>query len=138
MLEHIESEISILDITIINELNGCSKIFTDQNRVRVILLCLLSNAVLYQDIDNKQKGIVIKGVCDEERLELEIADNGIGISKEKLDSVFEMFVKLNNISNGPGLGLYIAREILKKLSGSIYLTSNVQQGTVVTVIIPIC
>ena len=137
VLDHIESEICIQDISIVTEIKCCSKIFTDQNRLRVILICLLSNAVQYQKTDNKLKKITIKGECNEKTLELVIEDNGIGIPNDKLGTVFEMFVKLNNISTGPGLGLYITDEILKKLSGSRSITSNIQEGTLVTVVIPI-
>lgn len=55
----------------------------------------------------------------------------------QLETVFKMFVKLNTNSVGPGLGLYIVKEIVKKLSGSVSLSSFLGQGTKVKVIIPI-
>ena len=137
VLTHIESEIYIHDISIVTDIEGCSKILSDQNRLRVIILCLLSNAAQYQNPDGKQKRITVKGICNERTLELEIEDNGIGIPNDKLASVFGMFVKLNNISAGPGLGLYIVTEILKKLLGTVQISSVLSGGTVIKVVIPI-
>jgi len=137
VLRIIDSEMDIHDIGIVTDFEACPMVYTDQNRLKVILICLLSNAVQYQNTGGKPKSITIRCINTENAFTLEIDDNGIGIPKENLASVTEMFVKLNHNSSGPGLGLYIVSEILKKLSGTLSIASVQGQGTHVTVTIPI-
>ena len=58
-----------------------------------------------------------------------VRDTGVGIPKEKIDSIFERFVKLNTFSKGTGLGLSICRSIIEHLGGSIGLESEVGVGS---------
>jgi signal transduction histidine kinase len=65
-----------------------------------------------------------------------IRDNGIGIVNECLKRVFTMFYRATEISQGSGLGLYVVKEMVEKLKGSIHITSVANEETVVTVTIP--
>jgi signal transduction histidine kinase len=68
---------------------------------------------------------------------VEISDNGIGIEACNLEKVFEMFFRASEKTTGTGLGLYISREIMVKLNGNIRLDSEVGQGTLATISLPV-
>jgi signal transduction histidine kinase len=59
----------------------------------------------------------------EKGVELIIEDNGIGIPEEYQKKVFEMFFKVNESSNGTGLGLYIVKTTVEKLNGTVRIES---------------
>ena len=63
-------------------------------------------------------------------------DNGIGVPKELLEKVFNMFFRANDRSDGAGLGLYIVKETVNKLNGTINMSSEVGEGTVFEIDIP--
>lgn len=67
---------------------------------------------------------------------LKVEDNGQGISPEYHQRVFDMFYRANEQSKGSGLGLYIVKETLDKLSGSIHLESAPGVGSTFTVRLP--
>ena len=74
-------------------------------------------------------------------VELSVADQGLGISKEMLEAVFERFTQADSSTarakGGTGLGLAIANEIVRLHGGSITVTSGTGQGTIVRVILPL-
>jgi hypothetical protein len=71
-----------------------------------------------------------------EGVQITVADNGIGILGELKDKVFNMFFRGSVRSEGAGLGLYIVREMVSKLRGTIVLDSEPGTGTSVTVDLP--
>jgi signal transduction histidine kinase len=60
---------------------------------------------------------------------LHIEDNGIGISPEFKDKIFNMFFRATASSDGSGLGLYIVKQTLEKLEGAIQVESELNKGT---------
>ena len=65
-----------------------------------------------------------------------ISDNGEGIRESYIEKIFDMFYRASNTSSGSGLGLYICREVLKKLNGTISVKSEEGKGTSFTVMVP--
>ena len=108
---------------------------SDPIRVGMILNNLLSNAIKYSDA-TKTERFVKMHVSIEEQATIVIEDNGVGITSECIDKVFDMFFRGTNLSDGAGLGLYIAKEAVEKLSGKISVTSVDRQGTTFTVLLP--
>ncbi|MEX2596363.1 MAG: PAS domain-containing sensor histidine kinase, partial [Salibacteraceae bacterium] len=108
--------------------DDCS-VFSDQVRVKIILNNLLSNAIKYID-HSKEKCIVsIKAKKIDGILHLEVTDNGIGIKEEFQDQIWEIFFRAISDVPGSGLGLYILKESIKNLKGSIDLESEEGKGT---------
>jgi len=66
-----------------------------------------------------------------------VTDNGKGIAPEALPKIFDPFFTTREIGKGTGLGLSIAYKIVKQHGGSIDVKSQVGQGTVFTVILPL-
>jgi signal transduction histidine kinase len=66
-----------------------------------------------------------------------IEDNGEGISEDNQKKVFNMFYRASNSSSGTGLGLYICKEIIVKMGGSVNLHSELQKGTTIHLTLPL-
>jgi len=107
---------------------------SDRRRVKVIFNNLISNAVRYSNGHGPQIEIEVRVVND--KALITIQDNGRGIAKEHIGHVFEMFYRATENNAGSGLGLYIVKETIDKLKGSINLKSKVGDGTTVEVRIP--
>jgi len=75
---------------------------------------------------------------DSEDLVIRIDDNGIGIAKEELDRIFEAYYRSSTTTDfsGDGIGLYIAKENLHKIHGTIQVSSNLNVGSSFVITIP--
>lgn len=118
------------------EIMGNTKVVCDEMRLQMILNNLISNAFKYSAYaENPVVIINIKVMANE--LIMKIRDNGIGIPKESQSKIYEMFYRATSRSNGSGLGLYIVKEAVDKLKGSIQLVSEVGQGSTFMLKLPI-
>jgi len=109
---------------------------SDQHRLNIIFENLISNAIKYCDAYKQQKWVRIEITSDEKHATISVEDNGIGISKDHLSNIFSMFFRATEKSKGSGLGLYIVKEIVVKLHGHIDVTSESDQGTKLTIVLP--
>ncbi len=106
----------------------------DGERIRQILMNLLSNALKFTEKGFVKFIIESTITNDEVSLKFIISDTGIGISKEKLNSIYDSFSQqsINNKRKygGLGLGLYIVKALVNLHKGSIEIQSILNQGTV--------
>ena len=114
----------------------------DQLKISQILINLIGNAIKFtKDGDIWVRVIQLEKKDKKYAVRLEIEDNGIGITKEKQESMFESFaqgsVQINRKYGGTGLGLSIVKGLVKILKGKIYLKSELGQGTTFFVEIPL-
>ena len=110
------------------------KFITDIGRVNVVLNNLISNAFKYNDPSKENSFIMIHIKCSNDHAVISIEDNGID-SKNK-EKIFEMFYRATKTSTGSGLGLYIVKETLEKLKGSIKMESKLTKGTKFIITLP--
>lgn len=110
--------------------------YSDPWRVAEIVRNLISNAIKYRKLDEEKSEIGIKINVDHLRAEIVFADNGIGIDEHNLAKVFEMFYRATEQSDGSGIGLYIVKNAVDKLSGQISVASRLMQGTRFSIILP--
>lgn len=101
---------------------------SDRNRLLTILNNLISNSIKYRH-PARNPEISVSVEVGKELVTLTIRDNGIGIKDYHLGKIFDMFYRTSDHSTGSGLGLYIVKETIKKLGGSIEVESEVNQGT---------
>ena len=106
----------------------------DQLKISQILINLLGNAIKFtKDGDIWVRAYKINQKDKMYSLRFEIEDNGIGITKEKQDHMFESFsqgsVQINRKYGGTGLGLSIVKGLIQILKGKIYLKSELGKGT---------
>ncbi len=109
---------------------------TDLSRIRIILNNLISNAFKYRSYQKERSFVKIEIQVTKEKAKIVVEDNGIGIAQVKLTKVFDMFYRASENSEGSGLGLYIVKNVLDKINGSISIQSEEGEGTTFTVEIP--
>lgn len=119
-----------------NEIDKDLSIRTDQYRMRIALTNLLANGIKYADTLKPDPFLAITGSITNNVLTITIEDNGIGIAADKLPKLFQMFYRATEKESGSGLGLYIAKESVEKLTGRIEINSVFKQGTTFTITIP--
>jgi len=118
------------------EINASCPFYSDEKRLMIIFNNILSNAVRYADFNKPTSTIKIQIEVNEETGVFIFEDNGIGIERENIQRVFEMFFRSQKKMIGSGFGLYIVSETLKKLNGSIALDSEYGQWTRFTITLP--
>lgn len=107
---------------------------SDRGQLQQVFLNILNNAI--EELENGGKINISINETEEGMMALTIMDNGRGIAKEDLKSIFEPFFTANK-EYGTGLGLSITYGIVQKLGGSIKVNSTEGQGTSFTVILPV-
>jgi signal transduction histidine kinase len=110
--------------------------YGDRNRLSVVLNNLVSNAIRYQDVEKENPFVDISIDASATEAIIRISDNGIGISKEHHQKIFEMFYRVSDRSVGSGLGLYLVKDVMDKLGGTIQMESTPGQGTAFNLWIP--
>lgn len=108
-------------------------ILADQEKLKQALINLIGNSIKYTE-----KGSVkITTKVIDNKMEIKIADTGIGMSAEEQKHLFEKFHRVQNEKTakitGTGLGLWITKQIVELMNGKIYLESMKDIGTQVTV-----
>ena len=102
---------------------------SDKSRISIILNNLVSNAIRYHDPVQMNPYVDITIKTDITHANISVSDNGIGINEKYHQSIFNMFYRVSKRSEGSGLGLYIVKETVEKLHGSILLESEPGKGT---------
>ena len=106
----------------------------DRTRLTQIASNLLANAIAY----GKQKPIELRLEAADASFRLEVIDHGIGIPETEQERIFERFAKLD--SDAPsvrfGLGLWVARQVARALSGEVRVTSKLGEGSTFTLELP--
>lgn len=103
--------------------------YSDWHRFNTILENLISNAIKYHTDEVSGRYFKVSGTSNKEELKLSISDNGKGIAPEFHDKIFDMFYRLPGNIEGSGLGLYIVKESVDKMQGSIEIESEKGVGT---------
>ncbi len=109
----------------------------DRNRLKQVLLNLLTNAIKY----NSQEGtITIRLESQGEYVRLDVIDTGTGISEESIGHIFERFYRCPETAGstpGTGLGLVIAKRIVESHLGQITVSSEMGKGSTFSVLLPL-
>lgn len=117
------------------KISGKVGFYTDYERLRMIFNNLISNSIRYK-FYGRDPHIEFNIKLSKKKAEINIIDNGIGIAKEHLNKVFDMFYRANDKNVGSGLGLFIVKETVDKLKGEINITSKLNEGTQIHLELP--
>ena len=113
---------------IITEVNDTDVIDYYQPYLESVLLCFISNALKYS---SPERQLLLKVTYDESKRVLTFEDNGIGIDLEQHgDKIFGLFKKFTTNSDSRGIGLYIAKNQIEAMGGSVTVESTIDVGTV--------
>jgi PAS domain S-box-containing protein len=110
--------------------------YSDPVRLGIVVSNLVSNAIKYQDLKKKRSTLEIIVRADEHEARIEFRDNGVGISPEHIDRVFDLFFRASVQASGTGLGLYITHNAVQKLGGELSVESTLGVGTAFTLVVP--
>lgn len=114
-----------------------SRVVADKLRVGQVIGNILDNAVRFSP-QGRQVMVVLKEQ-DGEYL-VSITDQGIGVSPEYIDHIFERFYRVRNVASrqysGIGLGLFVARAIVEAHGGRIWVSSNEGLGSTFSFTLP--
>ena len=116
-----------LEVRIATDFSACPEVYANADRVEQLLVILLDNAIKYTETGS----VTVSATWDDERVVLHVADTGIGIEENDLPYVFDRFYKVDKAHSGKGsgLGLSIAKELLKQMGEEIWVTSEKGKGT---------
>lgn len=133
VVDEMSSQAKLKSLSVVNEVPLEWEAFDDANIVRMVLQNLLSNAVKF----SKAGGEIRLGAKEDGgRYRLFVADQGIGISKEKLAELLkETTVPGSGTSGekGTGIGLFVSRQLMNRIGGEINVESVENQGTTVSI-----
>ncbi len=113
-------------------------VIADEIRISQVIYNLVSNAVHYTGED---KTVVIRQLCDDDKVRIEVADSGIGISKEDISLIWDRYYKVDKEHRrsqiGTGLGLSIVKSILEQHNAAFGVRSQLGQGSVFWFSLPV-
>ncbi|MDF2454906.1 MAG: sensor histidine kinase [Cytophagaceae bacterium] len=111
---------------------------TDITLFHSVVQNLIENAIKYSDKKKEQSTLHISTqVLNDDTFEISFQDNGVGIEEQFHEKVFASFFRNSQDSNGTGLGLYIVKQNITKLGGTIHLKSKPGEGSTFTVHLPL-
>lgn len=137
ILETIKPRLNKLDISLIEEIKDGIIINSDKDKISQVVQNLISNAIKAI----KNDGLIRVSLHeDKNNIYIDVKDNGVGISDEKKEIIFERFYRIddarNTKINGHGLGLSISKNFVESLGGKIKLKSKPGKGSTFSVIFP--
>ncbi|MBR3228004.1 MAG: response regulator [Erysipelotrichaceae bacterium] len=118
------------------------KLLGDSVRLRQIMINIINNAIKYTE-DNGHICVTVYEEMKDDRCILNFIceDNGIGMSKEFLEHIFDPFERANSTTisriEGTGLGMSIVKKLIEAMNGSISIDSELKKGSIVRIQIPL-
>jgi signal transduction histidine kinase len=113
-------------------------LISDDEKLKAVIQNLINNALKFTD--KGSISIFARGIQEGRAVEIKIADTGMGIPKEQIETIFGIFQQVDSSTTrkhgGIGLGLYIVKTFTQLLGGQVFLDSEVGKGSVFTVTLP--
>ncbi len=118
--------------------DGIPQIYSDQEKIKQILINLISNAAKFT-----QEGLISVSVeCHGSAIEIKVADTGTGIAPKALEHIFTEFQQEDSSTTreygGTGLGLSISRSLARLIEGDLLVSSEVGKGSIFMLTLPVC
>lgn len=117
-------------------INGDAPFHGDKSRLNVVFSNLISNAINYHNPSTNNPYCDIRVDVLAEEVFITVRDNGKGIPKRYQDQIFDMFFRAETTVSGTGLGLFLVKEVIDKMGGSIKVNSEEGMGTTFYIILP--
>ena len=131
VIEILGNTTKLKSITIKNELTKRTIVYADEDLLRSLFQNLLSNAIKFTESGGTVR--IYSEKSDDDKLLFNIADNGVGISEEKISTLFKIDQNISSLGTnkevGTGLGLLLCKEIVEKHNCKIDVKSKVGEGS---------
>ncbi len=114
---------------------GCRHIRFPKANITSVLQNLIQNAIKYRS-PHRLPLIIFNCDCQDNKLVIEVKDNGMGIPENQLNKIFVMFKRYHTHIEGTGVGLYLVKRIIENYKGSVAVESEVDKGTRFTIVLP--
>ena len=116
-----------LELKVETDFTQCPAVYANADRVEQMLIILVDNAIKYTESGS----VAVSADWDDEKVILHVKDTGIGIEEVDLPYVFDRFYKVDKAHSGKGsgLGLSIAKELLRQMDEDIWVNSEKGVGT---------
>lgn len=116
-------------------------LFTDQRRLKQVLINLLNNAMKFTLEGKVTLSVsVVQYVDEKAHIQFQLSDTGIGIDASKLDYIFKEFAQVDETNtrkfDGSGIGLHLSKLLVEAMQGTITVESKLGIGSTFTVVIP--
>jgi chemotaxis family two-component system sensor kinase Cph1 len=119
----------IAEKKVLVEIEKLPECMGDASLIKEVFSNLLNNALIYL-ADSRRGRVTIWGKVEDGQSVYCVEDNGIGIGRENYEKIFDMFYHLEgDRKRGEGLGLTVARRILERHKGRIWVASEVGKGS---------
>ena len=125
-------------LTLSDNINAANAILTSKiniatitfskRKLRTIIYNLVNNAIKFK-APKRQPKIIVTTKKQKDFMIISVKDNGIGIKKKNLESIFSKYYRVENAIEGSGIGLYLVKEIVNNAGGKILVNSQVGKGT---------
>lgn len=109
---------------------------SDAYLMRVLLTNLMENAMQFPREEGSGHSMKVEIIPNDEADVIRVTDNGMGIAKDQIPHIFDMFYRGTQHSKGNGLGLYVVKKVVERLDGSVQVESREGEFTSITVRIP--
>lgn len=112
-------------------------VYADKNMINTVLRNLISNAIKFT---NRNGLIEVSSKENKDEISVEVKDNGVGIPKDELETLFSLDSKHTHVGTaneqGTGLGLLLCNEFIKKNKGELTVTSEINKGSIFKFTLP--
>lgn len=132
------------DVVYNQPLDPLPKVSADEEKLQIVIRNLIDNALKYTPADGSVKidtSVHVTNDYGSDMVQIEIADDGIGIPDESQDKIFSKFYRADNATkvktDGTGIGLYISKQIIEAHDGTIWFESKEDEGTTFYIQLPI-
>jgi PAS domain S-box-containing protein len=126
------------EIEITSEVPSDFEIFADSNILQIVIRNLISNAIKFTPKGGK---VIISAKTTPDFIEIAIKDNGIGMDKEMIDTLFRLDVKTSRVGTegeqSTGLGLILCKDFVEKQGGRLWVESEEGKGSVFCFTVPL-
>ncbi|MDX2303335.1 MAG: ATP-binding protein [Microscillaceae bacterium] len=133
-ITNVALEIQLSDAQIEYDFSLCSSVYYPRVYLESIILNLLTNAIKYRSPE-RQPHIVFRSWQEDNKICFSCQDNGLGIDLEKYkDKIFGMNQTFHGNENAKGIGLFMTKNQIEALGGSISVESTIDKGTTFTIV----
>ena len=137
---HSQTETKAIEL-LLNAPSGSCFVYSDENKIRQILLNIVANAVKFTSKGRITVSCELTFMHDSVNVDIKVDDTGVGIKPAYLNRIFDSFQQaeysVKNQYGGTGLGLSICKTLLDALGGTILVKSVYQQGSCFQITMPL-